>query len=238
MSSWAIVVPILPGKEAALKAFTEQLAARLDEYVASRRSKGMTMERVYSMETPQGTMVTAYFEAEGDMDFPALNQKLTASDKDIDKFFVNGLHDIHGIDFSQPMPGPGPEKALEWGTPGAVRGRGLAFSVPLLPGKSGAVRAFFAEAVGPRRAEHDQSRREKGLTLERAFLNVTPMGDVICVYLEGDDPARANAEWAVSTTAYDTWFREKGRELSGIDFSQPMPAISEVWDWHTAAATV
>jgi hypothetical protein len=238
MSSWAITLPLVPGKEGRLVEFGEQLTARLDEYQSSRRAKGLTMERVYSMPTPMGTMITVYSEAEGDIDFATYTPRLLSSDEDIDKFFLNGLAELHGIDFSQPPPGPGPELAHEWGSPTAVRGQGLAFPVPLLPGKVDDVRAFFAEALGPRRGEHDQSRREKSLTLERAYVNVTPMGDMISVYLEGADPERSNAEWAASTSAYDTWFRQKGQEFSGIDFAQPMPPITTVWDWHAAKAAV
>ena len=76
------------------------------------------------------------------------------------------------------------------------------------------------------------SRRQLGITRESVMLNHTPMGDVICVYLEGDDPAAGNVRFAASRSDYDTWFKDQCAEIfvPEIDFNQPVPPVTEIFD--------
>jgi hypothetical protein len=62
-------------------------------------------------------------------------------------------------------------------------------SAPILPGKLEAWKKFGEEINGPRRAEHDASRRRLGVTREVASLMQTPQGDFVCVFHEADDLA-------------------------------------------------
>ena len=64
----------------------------------------------------------------------------------------------------------------------------MAVAFPILPGKTAEWRAWMAELNGPRREEFVESRRRAGVH-ERTFLQSTPMGDLVIVTLEGDDPA-------------------------------------------------
>jgi hypothetical protein len=120
-----------------------------------------------------------------------------------------------------------------WEDPGAGRDAGLAFAVPLLPGKAGALRAWAREAYDSRRQELAESRRALGATREEVFLNSTPAGDLGVAYLEGKDPVEANRQFAASGTPYDRWFKDRLRELVPpfVDFDQPVPANETVWDW-------
>ena len=60
------------------------------------------MERAYLQHTPMGDYVTAYLEAEGDV-LEAFG-KLSSSDLDIDRYMVKAAREIHGADFTQPLP--------------------------------------------------------------------------------------------------------------------------------------
>jgi hypothetical protein len=60
------------------------------------------------------------------------------------------------------------------------------------------------------------------------------MGDFLVVYLEGDDPVAGNHAFATSTHPFDIWFRGRASEILGIDFTQPLPSIEPLWDWHAA----
>ena len=66
----------------------------------------------------------------------------------------------------------------------------MAVAFPILPGKTAEWRAWMDEINGPRRDEFDASRKAAGVR-ERTFLQETPMGDLVLVTLEGDDPAHA-----------------------------------------------
>jgi hypothetical protein len=215
MERFAFPTPVLPGKQAGMVAGL--LRPRMAEYEESRRQKGITVERAYEMATPMGNFVIAYIEAE------------------------RGFAEVHGMDMSQPPPpSPEPEVVGHWRDPDVRdRRRGLAFVAPLIPGRTDAARAFAHQAWVERVAEHTASRRAVGITQETAVLNSTPDGDVICVYLEGDDPAEGNRRHAASRSPYDTWFKDQLRTLfpPQVDFDQPLPPITTLWDWHRSPVT-
>ena len=109
----AFAVPELPGKDArSIPAFVK---SRFDEYVRSRKRIGATMERIFRMPTPMGTFVIAYIES--DKPFAEANAAMAASPDPFDKEFMRRLADVHGLDFSRPPPGPGPEVLAEWFDP-------------------------------------------------------------------------------------------------------------------------
>jgi hypothetical protein len=76
-----------------------------------------------------------------------------------------------------------------------------------------------------------ESRREKHVTREQVYINQTPMGDVLCVYIEGDEPTVANKFFAESDTVYDVWFKGQAGALLGNDFGQPLPPSRTVHDY-------
>ena len=96
----------------------------------------------------------------------------------------------------------------------------LAVAFPILPGKTPEWRVFMEELNGPRREEFVESRRRAGVR-ERTFLQSTPMGDIVIVTLEGDDPERAMGQMAVATDAFATWFNERATAVHGVDASVP-----------------
>jgi hypothetical protein len=77
------------------------------------------------------------------------------------------------------------------------------------------------ELNGPRRAEFAESRRRAGVR-ERTFLQPTPMGDLVIVTLEGDDPARSFGQMMHASDAFTTWFLERVQAIHGIDLAAPM----------------
>jgi hypothetical protein len=102
----------------------------------------------------------------------------------------------------------------------------FAIVVPLLPGKTEPWRRFIADLNGPRHAEFAASRRRLGIH-EQTFLQQTPMGDMVIVTLEGDDPQGAFARFGAGTDEFTRWFLQQVKELHGMDLTQaadaPMP---------------
>jgi hypothetical protein len=237
MGKTASAFPVIPGQDP--KAIAALIRSRPDEHRESRTRAGITMERAYQMDTPMGTFVIVYLEAEGD---PSDSfARVAASESAFDRDFVAALQRVHGIDVTQPPPGPPPEIIGDWEDPGvAERKRGFAFAAPLMPGRTDAGRAFGRDAWVDRLAEFTESRRALGQSRETVVLNSTPMGDIVCVYLEGDDPVEANRRFAASARPFDVWFKEQLATLfpPEIDFGQPVPGVQQIFDWQRTAATV
>ena len=227
MSRTALVFPVLPGKDA--RDIANELKSRPREYEQSRRRLGITMERAYLQHTPMGDFVTSYIEAEGDV-FEKFG-RLATSDLDIDRYFVRAVREIHGADLTQPMPGPLPETVAAWIDPTAKgRGRGLALCAPLAPGATERARAFVADAY--HRDEFTASRRRLNVSEELLTLQSTPQGDIVGIYIEGDDPAKGNAGFAASQDPFDLWFKEELTKIfpPAVDFSKPVEGIEELFD--------
>ena len=230
MQKFALVFPVLPGKDATIPA--NGFRERSSEYRESRERLGVHMERAYEMPTPMGNFVIAYLE--GDHEFGETLGMMTQSPLDIDRFFLEQVKDIHGVDTSQPPQGEPPEVLADWvdETAGSGRKRGLAFCAPIMPGTADRGRAFAKEAWGTRAAELAESRRQKGLTREFVMLNHTPNGDVVAVYLEGDDPVEGNRQFAASRSDFDLWFRDECKAIfpPEVNFDEPLPPITELFD--------
>ncbi len=96
----------------------------------------------------------------------------------------------------------------------------MAATFPILPGKTDEWRAWMEEINGPRRAEFVESRKRAGVR-ERTFLQSTPMGDLVIVTLEGEDPLRSFGQMMGSRDEFSTWFLEHVQSVHGVDLSTP-----------------
>jgi len=92
----------------------------------------------------------------------------------------------------------------------------MAVAFPILPGKTAEWRTWMEELNGPRRQEFVESRRRAGVH-ERTFLQPTPMGDLVIVTLEGDDPGRAFGQMLSADDAFTKWFIERAKAIHGLD---------------------
>jgi len=92
----------------------------------------------------------------------------------------------------------------------------MAVAFPILPGKTAEWRTWMEELKGPRHEEFVASRQRAGVH-ERTFLQSTPMGDLVIVTLEGDDPERSFGEMMSATDAFTTWFLEQAQAIHGLD---------------------
>jgi hypothetical protein len=231
MPSFGLVFPVLPGKEPVVRDVSNQLRERRSEYQQSRAQGGVTLERAYLQKNPDGSsLVVAYLET--DRSFREMMGSVISSDIPLDRYFIEKNSEATGIDFAAGPQGPDPELVGQWVGPAATsRGKGFAFAAPLQPGKTDAARQFAREAYTARQAEMTESRSSQGLTREEVFLNQTPAGDMVVVYLEGRDPVASNRQFAASNTPFDRWFKDRCKEIfpAFIDFDQPVPQNEEVF---------
>ena len=98
----------------------------------------------------------------------------------------------------------------------------LAMAFPIPPGKTDEWLKFMGELKGARRAEFAASRKQLGVH-ERTFLQKTPMGDLVIVTLEGNDPAGAFAKFGQGTDDFTKWFLARVQTVHGVDLTKPPP---------------
>ena len=112
MASIASAFPILPGKREQWKRFSQEMAGpHHSEYKASRSRLGITREVAYFQQTPQGDLAIVYIEAKN---IARVFEGLGSSQEPFDVWFREQVKQIHGVDFSEPLPGPLPEAIVDW----------------------------------------------------------------------------------------------------------------------------
>lgn len=104
---------------------------------------------------------------------------------------------------------------------------------PILPGKLEAARAFAEEAMGDRRADFDEAQRRQGVTRETWSIQEMPDGSaLVLVWFDSPDPQAAIAEVVRDPSDFGVWFRERVKDINGIDLSEPVEGVGEViLDW-------
>jgi len=103
-----------------------------------------------------------------------------------------------------------------------------AFINPVVPGKMEVWKSYIKEMNGPRNNERKESRKKVGMTVERVWLQHTPMGDYAVVYWEAKDISKVFDTLIKSDTPFDKWFREKILvEVHGMDFTK-LPPMNEM----------
>jgi hypothetical protein len=116
MPVFASAVPILPGKADEWKQFAKELqGSHRAEYEASRRRVGLTKEVAVLQRTPMGDFAVIYGETIGDP--VEANRALGTSAEPFDVWFRQKVMELHGLDLTQPPPGPQPEVCHEWNAP-------------------------------------------------------------------------------------------------------------------------
>jgi hypothetical protein len=106
----------------------------------------------------------------------------------------------------------------------------IAFTVPVLPGKETLDRSTLEEFTGARRDEYETARKRIGITREAVWHQETPNGTVAVVYLEADDIGAAMQGIASSQEPFDVWFRERMKEIHGIDLGEPASPPEQIAD--------
>ncbi|GAC1348965.1 MAG: hypothetical protein NVSMB27_18640 [Ktedonobacteraceae bacterium] len=99
----------------------------------------------------------------------------------------------------------------------------LAFAAPLLPGGAEVLRQTAKEAMEARRAVAQESTQRLGVSIEKWYLQSTPQGDMVIVYIDSEDLARAFQTLAASDAPFDVFFKQQALKAHGIDLSKPFP---------------
>jgi hypothetical protein len=104
----------------------------------------------------------------------------------------------------------------------------FAMVVPVSQGKEKEWREFASELNGNRKKEFQASRRNAGIR-ERVFLQRTPMGDMVIVTFEGENPEAFISQFSAAGDDFSKWFLESVKRLHGIDLTEsPSEPVSEL----------
>ena len=98
----------------------------------------------------------------------------------------------------------------------------IAMAFPVLQGKEQEMQEFATNLKGDHYEEFQASRRQLGVR-ETTFLQQTPMGQLVIVTLEGEDPEKAFADFAKENNAFTKWFMENVKRINGLDLQAPFP---------------
>lgn len=104
----------------------------------------------------------------------------------------------------------------------------LGVAVPILPGQKERWREMVAQ-LKRRSEEHEASQHSKGVRTEKVWLEETPDGSMVILYMEGDDLEAYVAKVFASDSDFDQWFAGELRAIHGIDPSQPPPRIEQIF---------
>lgn len=97
----------------------------------------------------------------------------------------------------------------------------LAFVFPPRAGKTQEWRAWIREILGPRRSEYEAFSRKLGLKTQRTYLQHTPHGDQVIMYLEEQDLQRTFQQLQTSQDPFAVWGRQRIQDLfDGVDLTQ------------------
>jgi len=205
----------------AVRAFAAEInGPRKADHAAFLKRSGCTRERIFLAEAPTGSMILVYREAPNAGFQMAM---VAASSHAYDKFYLESITKMAGVDFTKLPPGPPPHLAFEY-----VSGkRGKTCTMIGAPVPDASKFWKMCREMSMRQAEHRESRERHGVTLEQAFyLHDAKM---VAVYLEGDDAPTAMERSLKSTAAYDQWFIEQITAVHGIDFrGQAPPKVEQL----------
>lgn len=104
--------PIVPGKEDVARQFAKEvLSDHADHYASLMKASGTTRVTWTLNETPAGTFVLVWYEADDALRI----FEILATHADEDASWMRSrIEEIGGIELGGPLPGPPPELILEW----------------------------------------------------------------------------------------------------------------------------
>ena len=94
---------------------------------------------------------------------------------------------------------------------------------PIVEGKLETWKAWVEELNGPRSQDLRDFNKRHGLTRHAAWLTETPMGPAVIALHEGPGGDGFMESVAPSTHEFDVSFKDKLKEIHGMDMAAPPP---------------
>jgi hypothetical protein len=240
MESIAFAVPILPGKsDDARLIFSESMGKRREEFGKSCNALGLTREFAWIQKSPTGDTLILYLESD---DMASATKRWMEARSGYDKWLKEQLHYVTGIDYTdaKAVP-PAPDFLYDLQADAVAHAVPVVMALPILAGKTEAVKSWMEELKGPRCDELRNYLERAGLSRESWYLQTSPGGDLLITFALVEDPEQSFRGYAYSEHPFDLWMKAKILEFTGIDLNapkegplpeRPMPEL--VLDWHHA----
>jgi len=228
MSELTFVVPMISSKLNDHAQFCRDVEKRSTEQLASRKRLGVTKERGYLQQTPEGPLFVVYVEGPRADQFL---QNMSQSTDNYDKWFLQNIQTLHGINLQTGKP-PVIQHAYTLTTSAPINNKSVAFCAPL-PKEEVEDWQKFNRDLKARSPEHIASLERAGVRKQVVCLNDTPQGPVVCVYMEGIDQL-ANLKMWTSDDKFDRWFVSTVSALHGVDFASKAKDmhVEQRFDWY------
>ncbi len=97
----------------------------------------------------------------------------------------------------------------------------IIMAMPILPGKIQEAKKYFENLKAEKWQEFCRSEERAGILKERDFLQVTPNGDLILMYLEAKNISNAFETFAASQDPFDVYVKGEVKKLTGVDLNKP-----------------
>ncbi len=224
----AYSIPILPGQTPRARDQAKEYEDHKERYEELNAEATVSRHSVWVQETPMGDFETSLLILAD-----PTKMRMTFESDDYDAWWLGFMREVHGMDpVEQSKDFKVPVQILDNASATAGSDRSLGLVLPVLPGKADELKSLAGEVSGARKVEHDEMLATLGLDGEAWFLQESPMGDAAIVYFEGADIGGSFVAFGSLQGDYPEWFRGRLLEVSGIDWTQPSPALPElVFDW-------
>lgn len=94
-------------------------------------------------------------------------------------------------------------------------------AVPILPGKTESIKAMFKTVKEEKWKDYERVQKKSGIEKERDFLEATPMGDMLLIYMESKDIQKTLMSFSTSKDPFDLWYVEEIKKNTVVNFIQP-----------------
>ena len=94
-------------------------------------------------------------------------------------------------------------------------------AVPILPGKTESIKAMFKTVKEEKWKDYERVQKKSGIEKERDFLQATPMGDMLLIYMESKDIQKTLMSFSTSKDPFDLWYVEEIKKNTVVNFIQP-----------------
>lgn len=112
MGVFNFAFPVLPGREEQARAFAaEAVGAHAEHYTSLMKASGTTRVTWTLQETPVGSFILVWFEAD---DVGKIFEILATGTGEDAEWMRSRTMDVGGVDMREPVPGPQPELIMEW----------------------------------------------------------------------------------------------------------------------------
>jgi hypothetical protein len=104
----------------------------------------------------------------------------------------------------------------------------IMMALPILPGKTKAIKEFFRKIKEEKYADYEKVQKKQGIIKERDFLQTSPKGDTLLIYIESENAQKTFEAFINSKDPFDLWYIGEMKKNTGVDFSQPGGSLPEM----------